>query len=65
MLSRTIVAYVVHELTGVDTASAELFVVDQAVLLDEGSAIDPASLALSAGTLRWSDAGSIRTARMP
>src|SRR5258708_5957256 len=30
VLSRTIVAYVVHQLTGVDTASSELFVVDVA-----------------------------------
>jgi hypothetical protein len=127
VLSRTIVAYVVHQLTGVDTSSSELFVTDVAarrvlrearvgysidaglvaaesltalvanpagavawiderhargsaarelyvyaaprvghsILLAEGTAIDPASLALSGGTLRWSDGGSIRTARMP
>ena len=127
VLSRTIVAYVVHRLTGVDTASSELFVADvasrrvlrearvgysidagflgsesltalvanpagavawidervgprssgrqlfvyaappvgPAVRLDEGTAINPRSLALSGGTLRWSDRGSIRTARMP
>jgi hypothetical protein len=127
VLSRTIVAYVVHRLTGVDTASSELLVADvasrrvlrsvrvgysidagllgsesltalvanpagavawiderlgrrssgrqlfvyaapaagQALRLDEGTTIDPASLALSQGTLRWSHSGSIRTARMP
>jgi hypothetical protein len=127
VLSRTIVAYVVHRLTGVDTASSELFVADvaarrvlrearvgssvdagflgsesltalvanpagavawidervgprssgrqlfvyaappvgHAVLLDEGTAIDPASLTLSGGTLCWSDGGSTRTAHVP
>jgi hypothetical protein len=35
------------------------------VVLDEGPAIDPASLSLSGGTLTWTNAGVRRTAAMP
>jgi hypothetical protein len=37
----------------------------RAVVLDEGLAIDPASLRLSGSTLSWTDGGATRTARMP
>ena len=36
-----------------------------AAVLDEGPAIDPASLSLSGATLAWSDAGMRHTAAMP
>ena len=126
VLAGPMVACVIHQLTGVDTATSELLVVDAsarrvlrsaavgysidagilayesltglalapdgavawleerggahssrvlsvyaappkgaAAVLDEGPAIDPASLSLSGATLAWSDAGMRHAAAMP